>query len=653
MAFSIQQGFPDGKTAVVPLALRFLIWPAAAWAVGGATQTGIGAGPVFPAVGVLFALVVVTALVAMPVRLRPAVMLAEVALGACVAAWLGGGNSPWLLLFPWLLLDHGPRPGGRLVFPAVPMAYAAAVSWAGVLAWPQLVLHGLVYAVTLLYAVSPVTERGQQEPETTDVEDTEADVIRLQERVLALFGSLAEQEGGMAGSASVRSDGARGARALARALHSLLSREQNDGKADVTFRPFEPGELLEATCEDWVACARVRGLDVQGYVAFDGNVEAFGDVSRTTRVLDLLMLAGCFSATSGMMRIGASLVDSRHHESAVEFSLEVSGTADEAFVEWRVKKAIEARVEELGGEFRSPGLPTSTAWHARLPVELEILEREDPKRLPEIPIFVTGDSLLREVMSRYATDEGAILVDDPRDARVILLARSPREADTDIVCHEIKQTYPRIPVLCQGSMASSRASVMLEADGVIPVPLTHRSLAGAVNQHLAPSTFESRRRRRDSATERSTVPDGRAPREGSVLVAEDDAISARVVTHFLEGEGCRVHRVRDGRQALAALRENRPDLALLDMHMPGLDGVEVAEQYRRWEREQDTDPLPLVALTASSTEDDRRACREAGMDDFLNKPVDREALRAMLARLSKGNIPGEKDVATSHQSSES
>lgn len=652
MTFSIQQRFPEGRTTVLPLALRFLIWPAAAWAVGGATQTGIAAGLVFPAVGVLLALVIVMATIALPGRFHPPVALAEVGLAGFVVAWLGGGGSPWLLLFPWLLLDHGRRRHGRLVFLAVPIAYAAAIGWMGMPAWPQLLVHGLVYAATLMYTVSPVAGREQHEPETGDRKDSEADVIRLQERVLALFGSLAEQESGMAGSGGVHSDGARGARALARALHSLLSRAKDAERTEVTFRPFNPGDLLETTCEDWVACARVRGLDVQSYVAFDGNVEAFGDVSRTTRILDLLLLAGCFSATSGMMRIGARLEDSNHHESTVEFILEVSGTADEAFVEWRVKKALEARVEEFGGELRSPGVPTSSTWRVRLPIELEVQEREASRRLSKVPIHVTGDGVLSEVMGRYVTDEGAILVDDPRDARVILLARSPQEPETEIVCQEIKRAHPRIPVLCQGSMTSSRASLMLEADGVIPVPFTHRSLASVVNQHLAPTKIQSRPLR-DSAAERSTEQEGRAPREGGVLVAEDDAISARVVTHFLEGEGWQVQRVRDGHQALAALRENRPGLVFLDMHMPGLGGVEVAEQYRRWEREQDREPVPLVALTASSTEDDRRACREAGMDEFLNKPVDREALRAMLARLSGENSGSARGTAKSPQNSES
>lgn len=239
--------------------------------------------------------------------------------------------------------------------------------------------------------------------------------------------------------------------------------------------------------------------------------------------------------------------------------------------------------------------------------------------------------MLREVMADYLKGEGAILVDDPRDARLILLARSPHDPESETVCQDLKQSHPRIPVLCQGSTTGNPASLMLEADGLVPVPFSRQALISLVNQHLVAVTRGSRRRYGTAEPHSEGV---RTPESGNgdVLVAEDDAISARVITRFLESEGCTVRRVRDGTAALEALREGGPGLAFLDMHMPGLGGVEVARRLREWEREQGREPLPLVALTASTADEDRRACREAGMDNFLAKPVERDALREMLDR---------------------
>lgn len=627
MAFLIQPRLPDDLRARGALIFRFLVWPAAAWSVAGTFGPGSVAGLPLPLAGALLALAAVAAVPILPARLHPLAAPAEAALAGAVVATLGGQGSPWLLLFPWLVLDHGSRPGHRLlVLSSVPAAYTAAVGWTGgVPPWHQLVVHAGVYVAAALYAVVPRSIAVGSESQD---DASEASVIRLQDRVLALFGSLAEQEVSGAG----RPDSSRGARALARALHALLHRQRAEGEPEVTFRHFDPADLLESACEEWAACALVRGLDIQGWAAFDAGAGAFGDLSRTTRILDLMLLAGCFSATSGTMRLTGRLVEDAGSEPMIEFTLEVAGEVDEEFVAWRVRNTLKTRVAELGGGSRFGGSPTHTPWQARLPVELEVRREEQPGRLSDVPLYVRGDSILREVMAAYASDEGAVLVDEPGDARVILLARSPHDPEVEADCQDLKQAHPSTPVLCQGSNANTRASLMLDADGLIPVPFSRREFAGLVNRHLSASPAPQRPRPEHSATPSTRAHEVADREAGSVLVAEDDAISARVVTKFLEAEGCRVLRVQDGEAALNSLCGGLPALALLDMHMPGLDGVEVARKFREWEREKGRDRTPLVALTASAADADRRACREAGMDGFINKPVDRKALREILAR---------------------
>ncbi|HEX8418123.1 MAG TPA: response regulator, partial [Methylobacterium sp.] len=74
------------------------------------------------------------------------------------------------------------------------------------------------------------------------------------------------------------------------------------------------------------------------------------------------------------------------------------------------------------------------------------------------------------------------------------------------------------------------------------------------------------------------------------------------------------------------------DLALIDIRMPGLDGLETARRIRAGERERGVRPLYLVALTANTGRDDERAAREAGFDGFLAKPLNLRALPALLSR---------------------
>ena len=122
-----------------------------------------------------------------------------------------------------------------------------------------------------------------------------------------------------------------------------------------------------------------------------------------------------------------------------------------------------------------------------------------------------------------------------------------------------------------------------------------------------------------------------------VLVAEDDEINALIVDAFLTGLGVRCERVSDGKQAVSrALREtDRPDLVLMDCRMPVMDGLTATAEIRRQERTLNLRRLPIVALTATTTEADVQACLEVGMDAVVGKPFtpDRlaEALRGATA----------------------
>jgi len=113
-----------------------------------------------------------------------------------------------------------------------------------------------------------------------------------------------------------------------------------------------------------------------------------------------------------------------------------------------------------------------------------------------------------------------------------------------------------------------------------------------------------------------------------ILVAEDDPVNALIARRTLERLGAQVTMVDTGRAALRALEEGCFDAALLDQRMPGMNGPEVARMARMSGHD-----LPLVALTANSSEDDRTNCLEAGMNDFLSKPVDPDLLASTLARL--------------------
>ncbi|MER8188315.1 response regulator transcription factor [Kitasatospora sp. NPDC094015] len=104
---------------------------------------------------------------------------------------------------------------------------------------------------------------------------------------------------------------------------------------------------------------------------------------------------------------------------------------------------------------------------------------------------------------------------------------------------------------------------------------------------------------------------------GRVLVVDDDPTVAEVVSGYLHRAGYLVDRASDGFQALARATEHRPDLVVLDLMLPGLDGLEVCRRLRATEAGAD---LPVVMLTARGEEADRIAGLELGADDYVTKP---------------------------------
>ncbi len=113
-----------------------------------------------------------------------------------------------------------------------------------------------------------------------------------------------------------------------------------------------------------------------------------------------------------------------------------------------------------------------------------------------------------------------------------------------------------------------------------------------------------------------------------VLLAEDNAINALLTRTLLEAEGCHCDVVEDGALAVEAVKNNQYDLIFMDMRMPNMDGLEATRKIRGLGH--DAKVLPIVALTANAFDDDRNACFDSGMNDFMTKPVSAEELSAMV-----------------------
>jgi CheY-like chemotaxis protein len=119
----------------------------------------------------------------------------------------------------------------------------------------------------------------------------------------------------------------------------------------------------------------------------------------------------------------------------------------------------------------------------------------------------------------------------------------------------------------------------------------------------------------------------------SILVVEDNTINLRLITAALVRAGHKVDSAPDGSVALVKYDQNSYDVILMDIMMPVMDGLTATREIRRLEKEKNVAAdkrIKIIAITANAFEDDRNKFFEAGMDFYMNKPVEIEELERIL-----------------------
>ena len=124
-----------------------------------------------------------------------------------------------------------------------------------------------------------------------------------------------------------------------------------------------------------------------------------------------------------------------------------------------------------------------------------------------------------------------------------------------------------------------------------------------------------------------------------LLLAEDNLVNQKVAGILLAKLGQEVDVVSNGAEALAALARRRYALVFMDVQMPVMDGYEAVRRIRAGSDEVLQPRVPVIALTAHAMKGDRQRCLDAGMDDYLAKPIDRAALEAVLAKYLETRAP--------------
>ncbi len=438
------------------------------------------------------------------------------------------------------------------------------------------------------------------------------------------------------------------------------------GRLELESAPFEVRTVVEEAASLVAARATERGLELAYFVDPDVPVAVRGDVTRTRQILANLLTNAVKFTPAGEVSLSVSCAERDAKNARVVFEVQDTGigipesgrdrlfrafsqvdtSTTRRFGGTGLGLAICARLTELMGGRISVESEVDHGSTFRVEIPLEIVPREPRAYLAGKHPDLAGRSLL--VISRSATNRRIASAHASRLGLVPAEATSTEEAVTrlqngepfDAVLYDVPVSHRGPVEVAQALRAASpkaRAPKFLAAaplgqdrarggsvQALLTKPLNPADLFAALIGLFATSGEVRRVLPKAPATP--------LPSALRILLAEDNVINQRVAVLMLRSLGHDVEVARDGREALAALRARAFDAVLMDVQMPGMDGLEASREVRR---EWPENGPRIIALTANAMKEDRERCLAAGMDDYLAKPIQMEELKAALSRCER------------------
>jgi signal transduction histidine kinase/CheY-like chemotaxis protein/HPt (histidine-containing phosphotransfer) domain-containing protein len=453
------------------------------------------------------------------------------------------------------------------------------------------------------------------------------------------------------------------------------------GRIELDIRPFD----LEIAVKDIVSLpelqARQKGLGFIYNIDTDVPRRLKGDIGRIRQVLLNFTSNAIKFTENGSVTLNVRLKEDKEEHALIHFSVDDTGIgineevlkglfapfvqADASITKkyggtglglWISKQFIELMGGQVGVD--SLEMIGSTFWF-EAPFEKQLPE-EIAQELSAVPIndirviAISNEpepstrltKVLDQIGFNYKTCEHSRVIELVTLAKtnsipfhVVIMEVSESDQYARTLGREFRQDLELnclalILVTAVGKKGDAREFEDLGFSAFLSFPLDGTILQDAIRTVLSPTY----RKNRQAIITRHTLAE-RKKRAFKILIVDDIETNVVTAKAIICTHGYQTDSASNGLQAVEEAKNNKYDLIFMDCRMPEMDGYEATRQIRAYEALEKLTPTPIIAMTANAFERDRQRCKAAGMDDFISKPVNPQALIELIEAYKYGTVP--------------
>jgi PAS domain S-box-containing protein len=447
---------------------------------------------------------------------------------------------------------------------------------------------------------------------------------------------------------------------LLRLINDILDFSKIEaGKLDLEPVNFKLRDSLEGMIKTLALRAHKQGLELACHIPPEVPDRLVGDTGRLLQIVVNLVGNAIKFTEQGEVLVDVAVASQTAEEIELHVAVKDTGIGIPLDKKRLIFEAFSQADGSMTRKYGGTGLGLAISSRlvammgGRIWVESEIgqgsafhftvrlgLQREaalkpslQPVDVQDLPVLVVDDNatnrrILEELLANWGmkpivVDSGRAALEEMQRAAdagapipLVLLDAMMPEMDGFALAGRIKQhpELARATIMLLSSATQHSDAARCQQLGIaayLTKPIKQSELLNAILTVLHPSSAKT-----PKPAHRSLLPGNR--RRLHILVAEDNAINQRLVVRMLEKRGHTVRVAGNGKEVLAALKNETFDLVLMDVQMPEMNGFEATAAIRAWE--QGTH-IPIIAMTAHALKGDRERCLAAGMDAYVSKPL--------------------------------